>query len=90
MSSALAVAHSSYVWTERRCTSLPPLPHRTRGGRADGSTSATTMGAADVYTPRHPRSEGEVEVGAAVGSLDPPEVAVGGVAEAPRLRSHHG
>jgi hypothetical protein len=39
--------------------------------------------ATGVYTPRCPRSRGEVEVGAATRSLDPPEVAAGGAVEAP-------
>jgi hypothetical protein len=40
--SSPVVACSSYAWTGRICTSLPPLPHRTRGGRSGGSTSAMT------------------------------------------------
>jgi hypothetical protein len=46
--------------------------------------------AAGIHAPRHPQSEGVMEVGAAAGAPDPPEVTTGGTAEALGSWSNHG
>jgi hypothetical protein len=50
-----------------------------------------TLGPGGTIYPCHPtQSRGEVEVGATAGSLDPPEVAVGGATKALGPWSHSG